>query len=198
MLILAAGLGLGIVAVLISERDRALGRFEAAAFVELRPGEDGGTTMHDASVTWKFDPTDSALVAAIEIGERRETIDVTFRPNTDADFDASHIVEIRSANPYPGRKIVAVTGLYVKQQRSEAGRLLIGTPVAVSDDLHWFVMSGVPQDRRANLNLLAQANILQLNVQYENGAQAALAFEKGSSGAAAFEQAFAAWERQTP
>lgn len=195
MLALGGALALGLMAAIVAERDQLLGRYEAGALIESLP-DDGGSTFMDISATWSFRESDLAVLAEVPIAERRETIRISIRPNTDQDLDASHIIEIVTPDTYPGRKTAAIDGVYVKEQRSDPGRPLIGAAISVGDGLHWFVMSGVPQDRRANLNLLSQAGIFQINLHYESGAQAMIAIEKGDTGKAAFEQAFAAWSRQ--
>lgn len=198
--IMAVAFVLGVAAILWFERGVVFDQSASAIVMEFDEGAERPTTTMETGVTWAYDetaPGGGAVIASINNGERRETLRVTIRPNTDTSFDASHVIEISTPNQYPERKISAVTGVFLKENASAPGRPLIGTSVQVADDLHWFVLSAERGDRQANLSQLLAQDTFQINVSYENGMRGIIGFEKGDSGRRIVEQAVAAWSRES-
>lgn len=196
MLALAIALVLGLLALLWSERDYAMS--DAAPGV-LFAAALGFRTTIDLSAHWRLVDAGPApgIAADIENGEWRQTITFAIIPNTDPSLPASHIVEIKIPDVYPGRKVVDLRGLFVKAGRQDVGRQLIGAVVEVADGTFWVALSGVPRDRDTNLKLLFDANSFQMNLAFANGTDGVLVIDKGEAGRRVFDAAFAAWRGTT-
>jgi hypothetical protein len=159
-------------------------------------GASPGFTSFDAWASWDTEGSgpDTAILATIDIPEQRQRVHMAIRPNYDPQLPASHIVEITVPPVYPARSVEAVSSLFVKGRREDAGRQLIGAVVNVAPDTFWMALSAARQDREANLALLSTAGVFQLNISFKDGARGVLAFEKGNGGRRVFEQALAAWQ----
>ena len=158
-------------------------------------GATEGTTSFDAWVSWDAEGIgpDTIVLGTIDIPEQRQRVHLTIRPNYDPQFPASHIIEIIVPPVYPARSADAVSSLFVKGRREDAGRQLIGAVANVAPDTFWMALSASRQDREANLALLATAGVFQLNMSFKDGARGVLAFEKGTNGQRVFERAIGAW-----
>lgn len=192
VLVLVVSFAAGLLALLWSERDLVFS--DSAPGVLVVASSDDDTSV-DIRVNWRLAGSgpETGIVAELENGEWRQTATFAIIPNADPALPASHVIEIKFPDVYPGRKVVALSGLYVKARRQDPGRQLIGAVANVADGTFWVALSGVPQDRDANLRLLFEAGSFQMNLSFENGNTGVLAFDKGESGRRAFDKAYAAW-----
>lgn len=191
-LVFLVALVFGLLALLWSSRDALMNETEPGVLV-VDEADDGGLYL-DLKVHWQLSGAgrDARIIARIANGEWRQEIEFVIQPNHDPTLSASHIIEIGFPDTYPGRTVTEVRSLLLKARRQDPGRPLIGAIAQVTDDRFWMVLSALPFDREANLRLLQDLNVFQMNLRFENG-DGILAFEKGDSGRRVFEEAFAQW-----
>jgi hypothetical protein len=136
-----------------------------------------------------------AIRADMEIPERRMTMTLTLRRNSDQALPASHTIEIMFNLPadFPFGGIANVPGILMKQAEQTRGAPLAGLAVKVTSGFFLVGLSAVEGDQQRNLGLLKERGWFDIPVVYNNGRRAILAIEKGNPGDHAFEQAFAAW-----
>ena len=151
---------------------------------------------HVGSVQWHVEssspvsglPPALAIRADIEIPERRMTVTMTLRKNTDQALSASHTVEIRINLPadFPSKGIRNIPGIMMKEREEGRGTPLAGLAVKVRENSFLMGLSAADADLKRNMELLRERDWIDLPVVYGNGARAIIAIQKGETGKAAF------------
>lgn len=141
-------------------------------------------------------PAEIAVRADVEIPERRMTMSLVLRRNTDKTLPASHTVELMFNLPadFPGGGITNVPGILMKQAEQARGTPLAGLAVKVTSGFFLIGLSAVESDMQRNIELLKERGWFDIPIVYANNRRAILAIEKGEPGNRAFEAAFAAWK----
>jgi hypothetical protein len=137
-----------------------------------------------------------AVRADIDVPERKLTMQVTIRRNTDKSLPASHTVEIQFKTPadFPSGGISNVPGILMKQAEQTRGVPLAGLAVKVTNGFFLIGLSSADSDRERNLQLLKERAWFDIPVVYNNNRRAILAVEKGTPGDRAFAEAFKVWK----
>jgi hypothetical protein len=133
--------------------------------------------------------------ADLEIPERRITMTMALRRNTDKSLPASHTIEIMFNLPadFPFGGISNVPGILMKQAEQTRGAPLAGLAVKVTSGFFLVGLSSADADMQRNLQLLKERSWFDIPIVYNNGRRAILAVEKGTPGERGFNEAFAAW-----
>ena len=140
-------------------------------------------------------PGELAIRADLEIPERRITMTMSIRRNTDQALPASHTVEIMFNLPadFPFGGVSNVPGILMKQAEQTRGAPLAGLAVKVTSGFFLVGLSAVETEMQRNMELLRERGWFDIPIVYNNGRRAILAIEKGVPGERAFAEAFAAW-----
>jgi hypothetical protein len=140
-------------------------------------------------------PAEVAIRADLEIPERRVTMTMSIRRNTDQALPASHTVEIMFNLPadFPFGGVSNVPGILMKQAEQTRGAPLAGLAVKVTSGFFLVGLSAVETEMQRNMELLKERGWFDIPIVYNNGRRAILAIEKGTPGERAFTEAFAAW-----
>jgi hypothetical protein len=140
-------------------------------------------------------PPEVVVRADVEIPERKISMTVSIRRNTDQALPASHTAEIvfRLPSDFPPGGISNVPGILMKQSEQTRGIPLAGLAVKVTNGFFLIGLSAVEADKNRNLQLLKERGWFDIPVVYNNNRRAILAIEKGTPGDRAFDEAFAAW-----
>jgi len=144
------------------------------------------------------DAPELAIRADIEIPERRMTMTLLMRRNTDKSLPASHTIEIKFNLPadFPWGGIASVSGIGMKQSEEGRGSKLATRVAKVTNGIFLIGLSAVDADVQSDTQLLKDRPWFDIGMVYTNGNRALLALEKGESGTRAFAQAFAAWDKK--
>jgi hypothetical protein len=144
------------------------------------------------SVIWRSEMTSAAGAkdkvltarADVEIPERRITMQMSFRRNSDPALPASHTIEIAFHVPadFPNGGISNVPGLLMKQAEQTRGSPLAGLAVKVTSDVFLVGLSAVDAEMQRNLQLLRERAWFDIPIVYHNGRRAIVAIEKGGPG----------------
>jgi len=138
---------------------------------------------------------DIAVIADVEIPERRMSMTWTLRRNLDPILPASHTVEFWFKLPvdFPDGGIANLPGVLMKQAEQSRGTRLAGLAVKVTTGFFLVGLSNVESERQRNLQLLKERSWFDVPLVYTNQRRAIIAVEKGAPGERAFNEAFAAW-----
>ncbi|MBY2920469.1 caspase family protein [Rhizobium leguminosarum] len=154
------------------------------------------------SVAWSIDMqtdakgrSDPIVKGNVTVPERNLSALMTFRRNSDPSLPASHLVEIVFSVPpnFEGGSIDSVQRISMKRTEQDRGDALIAVPAKITDDFHMIALNDYPDARKANLDLMATRNWLDIPITYRNGRRALLTLEKGRDGEHVFSQAIQAW-----
>jgi hypothetical protein len=175
-----------------------------AVLVEEDPNFPQGR-QYVGAVIWRTEPVkaaagqaaDIAVHAEIDIPERKLTMDMSFRRNTDTSLPASHTAELTFIRTPDLGGISTVSGILMKFNEQARGSPLLGLAVKVNSNLFMIGLSGADSDRTRNLALLRERSWFDTPIVYNDGRRAIIAFRKGPSGQRAFDQAFAWWNEDT-
>jgi hypothetical protein len=139
-----------------------------------------------------------AVLAYVQIPERRMTVTWSLRRNTDKTLPASHTIEIKFNVPadFPGGGIASVSGILMAQADQVRGSPLSGVAAKMTDGLFVIGLSALDLDVQLNEQLLKDRSWVYIPIGYTNGDRAILAMEKGPSGDRAFTEALAAREKK--
>jgi hypothetical protein len=157
------------------------------------------------SVIWRTEaipsgtgePPELAVLADIEIPERKLGMTWKLRRVTEDNSSMSHTVEIMFKLPpdFPSGGIYNAAGIWMKQAEEAQGTKLAGLSVKVTTGYFLIGLSGAPADEQHNIQLLKERPWFNIPFVYTKNLRAILAMEKGAPGERAFAQAFAAWEK---
>ena len=142
-------------------------------------------------------PPELAVRADIEVPERKMSVTLSFRRNTDASLPASHTVEIVFTLPSDSTSggVQKVPGVLMKQAEQTRGVPLAGLAVPVTPGYFLIGLSSLESDMQRNVQLLKERSWFDIPIIYNNNRRAILALEKGTPGEQAFNQAFATWKQ---
>jgi hypothetical protein len=138
-----------------------------------------------------------AVRADIDVPERKMSVTLSFRRNTDASLPASHTIEIVFNLPADSTSggVQKVPGVLMKQAEQTRGVPLAGLAVPVTPGYFLIGLSSLETDMQRNVQLLKERGWFDIPIIYNNNRRAILAMEKGTPGEQAFGQAFAAWKQ---
>jgi hypothetical protein len=142
-------------------------------------------------------PPELAVRGDVEVPERKMSVTLSFRRNTDASLPASHTVEIVFTLPAdsPSGGVQKVPGVLMKQAEQTRGVPLAGLAVPVTPGYFLIGLSSLESDMQRNVQLLKERSWFDVPIIYNNNRRAILALEKGIPGEQAFNQAFATWKQ---
>jgi hypothetical protein len=176
---------------------------QRAVLYEEEPPPDTQGKQYVGSVIWKTEtvspgpgqPPELAIHADLEIPDRRITMTMSVRRNTDKALPASHTIEIMFNLPadFPFGGISNVPGILMKQAEQTRGAPLAGLAVKVTSGFFLVGLSSTEADMQRNLELLKDRAWFDIPIVYNNGRRAILAVEKGTPGERTFNEAFVAW-----
>jgi hypothetical protein len=178
-----------------------IGATEKMFLYEERIGESSPTAI-EGSVVWTVqheagqDGRQEATVQGnVTVPERNLSALVTFKRNSDPSLPASHLVEIVFSVPpnFEGGSIDSVQRISMKRTEQDRGDPLIAVPAKITDDFHMIALNDYPDARKANLDLLATRDWIDIPVTYRNGRRALLTMQKGATGGNAFNTAIKEW-----
>lgn len=176
---------------------------QRAVLFEEDPSDPKGGSRLTGSVTWHSESGASAaggagilVKADIEIPDRRLSMTLSFRRNTDHAMPASHVVEVRftmpSDSPYAG--VTKMVAIQMKQQLDQIrGAVLAGMVAKVTSGYFLIGLSATDFELRRNLSMLKERAWIEIPFVYGNGTRAILDLEKGPPGERALSEAFVAW-----
>jgi class 3 adenylate cyclase len=141
---------------------------------------------------------DIAVLAYVQIPERRMKVTWSLRRNTDKTLPASHTIEIEFNVPtdFLGGGIANVSGILMAQADQVRGSPLSGVAANMTDGVFVIALSALDLDLQLNEQLLKDRSWVYIPIGYTNGGRAILAMEKGPPGERAFAEAFASWEKK--
>jgi hypothetical protein len=176
---------------------------QRAVLYEEEPPPDTQGKQYVGSVIWKTETVspgpgqspELAIRADLEIPDRRITMTMSVRRNTDKALPASHTIEIMFNLPsdFPFGGISNVPGILMKQAEQTRGAPLAGLAVKVTSGFFLVGLSSTEADMQRNLELLKDRAWFDIPIVYNNGRRAILAVEKGTPGERTFSDAFVAW-----
>jgi hypothetical protein len=142
-------------------------------------------------------PPELAVRGDVEVPERKMSMTLSFRRNTDASLPASHTVEIVFTLPpdTPSGGVQKVPGVLMKQAEQTRGVPLAGLAVPVTPGYFLIGLSSLESDMQRNVQLLKERSWFDIPIIYNNNRRAILALEKGTPGEQAFNQAFTTWKQ---
>jgi hypothetical protein len=131
----------------------------------------------------------------VTVPERNLTAQLNFKRNSDPSLPASHIVEVVFSLPpnFEGGAIDSVQRISMKRTEQDRGDALIAVPAKITDDFHMIALNDYPDARKANLDLLATRDWIDVPITYRNGRRALLTMQKGTTGGEAFATAIKEW-----
>jgi hypothetical protein len=176
---------------------------QRAVLFEEDPADPKGGSRLSGSVNWHSESGASAaggagvlVKADVEIPDRRLSMTMSLRRNTDHAMPASHVVEFKftmpADSPYGGvGKMVAIQ---MKQQLEQIrGAVLAGMVAKVTAGYFLVGLSATDFELRRNLTMLKERSWIEIPFVYGNGTRAILDMEKGTPGERALSEAFVAW-----
>jgi SAM domain (Sterile alpha motif) len=176
-----------------------------ASLIEADPSDPKGK-RYAGSVIWRTETLSAspglapelAVRADIEIPERRMTMILSMRRNTDKTLPATHTIEMTFNLPadFSGGSIANVAAVVMKQSEEARGNKLVTRVAKVTNGYFLIGLSAVDADAQRDTQLLKDRPWFDIGIAYASGNYAILALEKGEAGNRAFAQAFAAWEKK--
>jgi hypothetical protein len=135
-----------------------------------------------------------AVIADIEIPERRLKMSVAMRRNSEKALPASHVIDVKFDVPpdFPGGPIGNVPGILAKGAEAARGMALSGISMKMTPGVFMVGLSAVENDLVRNTALLKERSWFDIPVVYGNGQRAILTVEKGTTGERIFQEAFRA------
>ncbi|MCE1237909.1 MAG: hypothetical protein LWW93_16285 [Hyphomicrobiales bacterium] len=158
--------------------------------------------ISQGKVVWQVapDPTvarDGAVILRVraEIPERKMVVNLSMRPNEDASFPASHLVEIKFQLPpdFDGKAVTGIPGLIMKATEQSRGDPLNAASAKVADNFFWIALGAAEADKERNFKLLKERGWIDVPILYDNGRRGILTLEKSGAGDTALSDALTAW-----
>ncbi|MBB3309503.1 hypothetical protein FHT78_001232 [Rhizobium sp. BK196] len=178
-----------------------VGATEKMFLYEERIGESSPTAI-EGSVVWTVQHEagqggrqEATVQGNVTVPERNLSALLTFKRNSDPSLPASHLVEIVFSVPpnFEGGSIDSVQRISMKRTEQDRGDPLIAVPAKITDDFHMIALNDYPDARKANLDLLATRDWIDVPITYRNGRRALLTMQKGATGGNAFGTAIKEW-----
>jgi hypothetical protein len=176
---------------------------QRAVLFEEDPADPKGGSRLSGSVNWHSESATAAaggtgvlVKADVEIPDRRLSLTMSLRRNTDHAMPASHVVEFKFAmpsdSPYGG--VAKMVAIQMKQQLEQIrGAVLAGMVAKVTAGYFLVGLSATDFELRRNLTMLKERSWIEIPFAYVNGTRAILDLEKGTPGERALSEAFVAW-----
>jgi hypothetical protein len=176
---------------------------QRAVLFEEDPADPKGGSRLSGSVNWHSESGASApggtgvlVKADVEIPDRRLSVTMSLRRNTDHAMPASHVVEFKftmpADSPYGG--VAKMVAIQMKQQLEQIrGGVLAGMVAKVTAGYFLVGLSATDFELRRNLSMLKERSWIEIPFVYGNGTRAILDMEKGTPGERALSEAFVAW-----
>jgi hypothetical protein len=174
---------------------------QRAVLFEEDPADPKGGSRLSGSVNWHSESGGSGstgvlVKADVEIPDRRLTLTMSLRRNTDHAMPASHVVEFKFTmppdSPYGG--VAKMVAIQMKQQLEQIrGAVLAGMVAKVTAGYFLVGLSATDFELRRNLTMLKERSWIEIPFVYVNGTRAILDMEKGTPGERALSEAFVAW-----
>jgi hypothetical protein len=176
---------------------------QRAVLFEEDPADPKGGSRLGGSVSWHTESAASApggtgvlVKADVEIPDRRLSLTMSLRRNTDHAMPASHVVEFKftmpSDSPYGG--VAKMVAIQMKQQLEQIrGAVLAGMVAKVTAGYFLVGLSATDFELRRNLTMLKERSWIEIPFVYGNGTRAILDMEKGTPGERVLSDAFVAW-----
>lgn len=173
---------------------------QRAVLYEENPG--GGQQFQNfvGNAVWKTEAVnnpgrapDLGLRIVVEIPERKISVTLKMRRNTDPSFPASHTIEVIFDVP-AGDAFGGVADM--RGIRAKGGETAQGTPIAaeVQKVKDGYFLLALPQiERDNNLAMLRDRDWLDIPFVYANGRRAVLTFQKGTPGERALREVLNSW-----
>jgi hypothetical protein len=178
-----------------------VGSSEKLFLYEERIGQSSPTAIQ-GSIVWSLQheadangKQEASVQGMLTVPERNLTAQLTFKRNSDPSLPASHIVEMVFSLPqnFEGGAIDSVQRISMKRTEQDRGDPLIAVPAKITDDFHMIALNDYPDARKANLDLLATRDWIDIPITYRNGRRALLTMQKGTTGTEAFTAAIREW-----
>ncbi len=175
----------------------------AVILYEEDPALPQGRRSYGA-VTWRTEPagdsTRLAVRADVAMPDRKLTLTLLIRKNSDASLAASHTLRFAFALPrdFDGGGVANVPGVLMKPAEPMKGTPLVGLAVKLAENVFLIELSDADATKASNIELLATRAWLDVPLALVNTRRGILTFEKGPSGERAFREAFAAWGEAPP
>jgi hypothetical protein len=176
---------------------------QRAVLFEEDPADPKGGSRLGGTVSWHSESGASApggagvlVKADVEIPDRRLSMTMSLRRNTDHAMPASHVVEFKftmpSDSPYGG--VAKMVAIQMKQQLEQIrGAVLAGMVAKVTAGYFLVGLSATDFELRRNLTMLKERSWIEIPFVYGNGTRAILDMEKGTPGERVLSEAFVAW-----
>ena len=176
---------------------------QRAVLFEEDPADPKGGSRLGGTVNWHSESGAAAaggvgvlVKADVEIPDRRLSLTMSLRRNTDHAMPASHVVEFKFAMPsdssYGG--VAKMVAIQMKQQLEQIrGAVLAGMVAKVTAGYFLVGLSATDFELRRNLTMLKERSWIEIPFVYVNGTRAILDIEKGTPGERALSDAFVAW-----
>ncbi len=141
---------------------------------------------------------EAVIKGLMEIPGRGLVMNLTIKRNVDEALPASHLIELLFTAPpeFSGGNIDEIFRFVMKSTEESRGESLVGVPAKIDTGFFLIALNNLPQAQETNLNLLQNANWVDIPVQYVTGKRGLVTFEKGLSGVQIFAQAFEDWQNR--
>jgi hypothetical protein len=173
--------------------------WDAALYEEDSNNPNG--RRYPGSATWRNEMVspgpglapELAVRADIKIPQRRMTVTLSLRHNTDNAIPGVYAIEIIFDVPvdFPGGGIANVPGILMKEAEQSLGSPLPETPVRMANGSFRIGLARGDVD----LQLLKNTPWFDIPIFYANGNRAIITMAKGPSGDRAFADAFTVWQK---
>lgn len=176
--------------------------YKAAILVDA-PDLPEKVKTYVGTVVWRIEnvaqgqdqPTGTALRADIDVPEAKVQLAVEIRRNTEAQFPASHTIELKFtvAADSPIGSVKQINVPQMRQQDMPTGDPLAGIPVTIADNNFLVgLVRGAPEDR--NVELLRSRSWFDIPLLLASGKASKITFEKGTSGERIFNDILDSWK----
>ncbi len=176
-------------------------RVAQRAFLYEEDPADANGKRYVGSVVWRTEPVSPRepvrIRAQLEVPERRISMTISLRANTDKTLPASHTIEImfKVSPDFPYGGISNVLGILMKEAEQTRGApLAVASVKIITDGVFLIGLSATESDMQRNRELLDGGSWFDIPIVYDNGRRAILAIEKGTPGGEALKEAFTAWQ----
>ncbi len=183
--------------------DQSIPVSQRAALLVEAPEEPEKVKTYVGSVVWRNEtvspgqdqPLTTAVRADVEIPSAGLTFSVLFQKNYEAQFPASHTMEIRFT-PGPDNKSGNVKQISVPELRKDdlpTGDSLTGLPVTITDNYFLVGLSRGDAEQR-NLDLIKTRSWVDIRLVFSSGKIGKVTFEKGASGERLINDTVQSWQ----
>jgi predicted flap endonuclease-1-like 5' DNA nuclease len=143
-------------------------------------------------------PAEAVIKGVMEVPGRGLTMNIAIKRNVDPGLPASHLIELffTAQSEFSGGNIDNVSRFVMKATEEARGESLVGVPARIDTGYFLIALNNLDQAQQTNLQLLANADWIDVPVAYVTGRRALMTFEKGESGRKVFADALADWKNR--